>query len=74
MTTEWRPEFAPHVRGRYEEAVVEDGERQPQRFECDCEKCGAHYQNVCTSGAVRTRIVRFAAVHLHRDPLEGAKR
>jgi hypothetical protein len=67
------PPFAPHVQGAYEDRPTEDelgpGEAPEQPWRAVCDKCGAETRGVCVSGAVRTHINRFAALHLHRDPL-----
>ena len=72
--SEWRtyrPQHAPHVVGRYERRTF-DQEAQmfrDQRIEMTCERCGATWQTTCATGQVRTHIMRFGTVHLHRDPL-----
>ena len=69
---EWRPMWAEHVIGRYEPRQYDHETRTayPQLITMDCEKCSAHFQFVCTSGAVRSRISKFAILHLHRDGFE----
>lgn len=67
---EWAPEYAPHVKGRYERRTW-DGAGLPlaQKIECTCTACGGRYETACTTGQVRAHIARFAAAHLHADPL-----
>lgn len=71
---EWRPPWAPHVRGQIERAVFdpETGEREPQRWTVLCEKCGGTFRGECYSGQSRTHVSRFARLHLHADPLDPA--
>ena len=66
---EWRPGWATHVLGRYERREFDPVTQTatPQHVTMDCEQCKAHYQTTCTTGAVRTHIARFAALHLHKD-------
>ena len=68
----WVP-FAPHVVGHYEPRPnlvdLGPGEEPEQRWRVTCGRCGATFQGVCTTGAVRTHFNRFATQHLHRDPL-----
>ncbi len=70
---EYRPHFAPHVVGRYEDrpdsSELAPGEQPEQRWWVACGCCGAEHRGVCVTGAVRTHVIRFAALHLHRDPL-----
>lgn len=70
----WNPSVAPHVAGRYEvRTFSEDGLPESQRVEAQCSKCAARMVIECASGAVRTHIARFAAHHLHRDPMGGKR-
>jgi hypothetical protein len=73
--TEWRPQQAPHVTGRYELRVIdpETGLPDPQAFEVACGKCGGRWKGSCLSGNVRRNILQFAARHLHADPLASPK-
>jgi len=67
---EWAPEHAPHVKGRYEQRTWDEaGLPRVQKIECECTVCGQKWQTACGTGQVRAHIVRFAHVHLHRDPL-----
>lgn len=67
---EWNPSVAPHVRGRYEKRrFSRDGLPESQRVEATCQKCQARMVIDCATGIVRTHIARFAACHLHSDPL-----
>jgi len=70
----YRPDFAPHVMGEIEPRSwdQEDGRWEDQRVEARCEKCGATLRAVCRSGKPRQWVVKFALVHLHRDPLSPA--
>ncbi len=64
----YSPPFAPHVTGSY---TRREGSG-PQRYEARCAACGESYgPAVCDSGRVRERIAKFAAMHLHRDPLSS---
>lgn len=71
---EWSPDAHPHVKGRYTQREFEDGEPQPQRVEAHCTLCKTDWQGECKTGAVRSHIARFAAVHAHRDPFSVNKR
>lgn len=72
---EWSPQSAPHVKGRYTRRTFdEDGQPEEQRWEARCETCGGSHQGGCMSGNVRSHIARFAAQHLHRDPLAPVPR
>ncbi len=64
--TEYRPVFAPHVRGDYSPRW-EDGERVEQRWSAVCERCGDEYRGVCETGQPKRRIERFAVLHLHAE-------
>ena len=68
---EFRPRWAPHVKGEHTARVVDErGVPEPQRWKCTCEVCGAiHGPVVCDSGMVRKHISNFAIAHAHRDPL-----
>jgi len=72
---EYSPEWAKHVKGRYEERTYDEETKQPnpQRVEMTCthEGCGQSWKTVCASGLVRRHIANFAQSHLHRDPLQG---
>lgn len=72
---EWRPDSAQHVVGTYEERTfdAETGLPDPQDISIKCEACGKGWKTVCSSGAVRTWIARFAASHLHRDAMEAER-
>jgi hypothetical protein len=67
---EHRPDFAPHVVGRYEPRQFDqvDGRWEEQRIELECEVCGARTEKRCDSGRTREHVARFALGHLHRDP------
>jgi len=69
---EWRPRWAPHVRGEHTERTVDPETHQAdeQKYKITCERCGETWgPSVCTSGLVRTRIANFAVLHAHRNPL-----
>ena len=67
----YSPLWAPHVKGRYSRLEVdpETGEREEQRVEATCEKCGGMYRNVCRQGMPRQHILRFAQHHAHKAPM-----
>lgn len=67
----YSPTWAPHVVGTYPERVIdrETGEADPQLVEMVCTICRDTHRVKCTTGAVRQWILRFAANHIHRDPL-----
>jgi hypothetical protein len=80
---QWSPQFAPHVKGWYDERQYDpdDGMPDTQRWGAHCDVCQHDHQGSCDSGQVRKHIQRFALVHLHGDPLsaprvvgEGSKR
>lgn len=66
---EERPRFAEHVKCVYDfpRLVDEDGEPVPQRIDLLCEKCSVTHQVICNSGHVRTHMMNFAIVHLHKE-------
>jgi hypothetical protein len=70
---EYRPRFAPHVRGSYTPRArdPETQELEPQEVRATCEKCGEAYGPVeCKAGRVRQRVDLWASQHhLHRDPM-----
>lgn len=67
---EYRPDFARHVRGEHNARTFDlDGMPEEQIVRAKCEVCGETFVRRCGSGNVRSWITRFAAVHLHRDPL-----
>ncbi len=70
---DFRPQFAPHVLGRYEQRQYEDGMPLTQHWTALCERCGAAHQGACDSGQVRKHIQRFALVHLHADPMTAPR-
>lgn len=66
----WSPASTPHVSGRYTRRRWNGAGFDPQWVEATCEKCGERSQRVrCDSGRVREKIVAFAVLHLHADPL-----
>lgn len=69
---EFRPEWAPHVNGRYARRTFdpETGQADDQAWTAHCTKCGQSWQGKCSSGQVKQHIQRFARVHLHRDPFD----
>lgn len=66
----YRPAFAPHVLGVYDERTFDQETGQPneQRIDMTCEVCGAVHVVKCLTGHVRNHVVLFAKTHLHRDP------
>lgn len=67
---EWTPPHAPYVTGRYELLDFdEEGNPEPQKVVVDCgyPGCGGHFETTCKTGAVRTHIARFGALHTHKD-------
>jgi hypothetical protein len=69
---EWRPKFAPHVKGEYTDREIDPETHMPleQKYKIVCENCGATWGPLgCSSGMVRQHISRFALGHIHRDPL-----
>lgn len=79
--TAWRgsltysPRWAAHVVGRYDPREVdpETGEAEPQEVRLECSRCGATHKAVCTTGAVRGWVNRFALGHVHGDALDPAR-
>ena len=77
----WSPEWCKHAVGEYDmpRTFNDDGLPEPQYIVMHCEhpdcanKPRPHYRIPCTSGNVRQHIAKFALVHLHRDPMQGAK-
>lgn len=72
---EWRPDFAPHVLGRYTRRVADPrtGMAEEQKIEMFCEKCKGQWKTKCASGAVKRHISNFGAAHVHRDPFAPQK-
>jgi len=71
---EFRPQFAPHVSGRFAERTFDHrGLPNSQLWTAYCERCGDAKQGSCDSGQVRQHIQRFAMVHLHKDPLDAPR-
>ena len=70
-TLTYRPPFAIHVRGEFDERRVEDGMPVEQTVKVWCEwpGCNGYWQTRCASGRVRAHIQRYASQHLHRDPM-----
>jgi hypothetical protein len=66
----YRPQFAVHVIGVYDERRADPatGEPEEQRIDMLCEQCKATHVVFCKTGMVRQHVVNFARVHLHRDP------
>ncbi len=69
----WAPKWAPHASGTYERAIAPDGSPEPTWVELKCAECGEAHRAKCESGMPREWILRWARVHLHRDPL-GTKK
>lgn len=72
---EWRPDFAPHVLGRYTRREYDETTRtfEAQKVKIDCESCGDHFETMCESGNVRAHVSRFAQQHTHVDPLASSR-
>lgn len=67
----WSPRFATHVVGAYVDEPEEGDEGKPVwPWRAACRICREEHRGVCTSGEMRARIVDFAMLHLHSDPLE----
>jgi hypothetical protein len=68
---EYRPRWAPHVRGTFPPREVDPETRQPEpvlvRMRCEWPDCRGYHQIVCTSGLMREHVARFALGHVHRD-------
>jgi hypothetical protein len=71
---EFRPDFAPHVVGRFEPRRFDlvDMAWDEQRIELECERCGSKMEKRCASGRPREHVARFALGHLHRDPFASS--
>ena len=76
LSIEYSPRWAPHVKGRYSRRVLDPDTKmpEPQRVEVTCGVCGQQYRNLCRQGMPRQHISRFAQQHLHRAPLQPARR
>ncbi|MGA7120384.1 MAG: hypothetical protein WBY94_09820 [Polyangiaceae bacterium] len=75
MSHEWSPNYAPHVKGHYEDREIgPDGEPEEAEVGAECGICGAAFKRKCKSGLMREWISRFAIAHLHRDPLSTPKK
>lgn len=62
--TEWSPASVPHVKGRWTQRVIDtDGLPEEQMIEATCTGCGAVFKRTCTSGLVKSHVLRFAHVH-----------
>ena len=71
LTEEWSPANALHVRGSFTPRVWNGQSFDPQWVEAICTVCGESSARVrCDSGRVREKIVKFAGLHLHADPLK----
>ncbi len=66
---EYRPAWCPHVVGRFERKVDEEGKPEAIRVDLECDECGELARATCESGAPRQWVLRFAQAHVHRDPL-----
>lgn len=71
MVSTYSPAWAQHVIGTFPERQVdpETGQAEPQLVRMRCTKCGDQHQVMCSTGAVRQWVLRYATVHLHRDAL-----
>jgi len=72
----FRPQNFQTVVGVFEPRKWNHEQRtaEPQRWKAMCLVCGQRFQGDCMTGAVRTHICRFGAVHAHRDPLQPKER
>lgn len=71
LSQEWRPLNAPHVVGRFSPRRWNGAGFDPQWVEAECTTCGEASARVrCDSGRVREKVVAFAVLHLHVDPLK----
>lgn len=65
------PQWAPHVTGFWNTPVTDSETKalEPIPFFCLCDICKGTYQNICTTGSVKSRITKFAFAHYHKaDP------
>lgn len=73
------PRWAPHVSGSFDRSFDPEGRPEPTWVELSCSNCGETHRVKCESGAPTQWILKWASVHLHRDPLndpfpkQGAK-
>lgn len=67
----YSPSWCSHVIGEYPEREVdpETGVAEPQLVRMRCTKCNDTHQVMCSTGAVRQWVLRYATAHAHRDPL-----
>lgn len=64
------PPWASHVQGKWTAREHNDqGLPLPQDVYVRCSKCDQDYRTTCTTGSVKTHVLRFAWLHLHRDPM-----
>jgi hypothetical protein len=71
---DWSPQFAPHVKGWYDERQYDDdGLPETQAWGARCDQCRHEHRGACDSGQVRKHIQRFALAHLHADPLAAPR-
>ena len=68
---EWTPPNAVHVVMRFTKRHWDEELKRydEQRIEITCKACGQVWKGGCLSGRPRAHAMRFAAQHLHRDPL-----
>jgi len=75
---EYRPKFANHVAGWFEDRRFDPETHQPEETPCGakCEICNESFEKMCLSGLFKTHINNFALSHMHRDPFarEGGRR
>lgn len=64
------PKWCPHVSGQYDRGFDADGKPEPTWVELSCSFCHETYKIKCESGAPRQHVLRWASVHLHRDPMK----
>jgi len=69
----WSPAWAPHVVGFFTKRQVGLDGPEPQKYRCYCTTCNVEHRGECATGAIRSHVSHFAAVHLHRDPFNSCK-
>lgn len=75
MRHEFSPNWAPHIKGWYEDREVVDGEPQEAPVGATCGVCKDSFKRLCLSGLMRQHIVNFARAHAHNpNPLAQEKK
>lgn len=66
--------WAPHVKGEIPNRESNgDGGFEVQWVKMSCAVCGDRAKWPCTTGAPRQRVLQYAKMHLHKDPLGSGK-